>query len=148
MDGNLKFLIDECLSPDLTEIIKNEYGCQAIHVPWLGTPPRGHKAWKDPDIVERVISDDYILVTNNRRDFVAKYYPSSGMDIQPGLIIIIEKSNLEKEKHLFRIVMNHVESMDNTINKLVEIQANGNIRVADWPNFESDDPWRDPFKRQ
>jgi hypothetical protein len=35
MDSNTKFLIDECLSP---EIAKNEFGLYAVHVPWLGKP--------------------------------------------------------------------------------------------------------------
>jgi hypothetical protein len=50
MDRNTKFLIDECLSPQLAQIAKNEFGLYAVHVPWLGRPPYGHSSWKDPDI--------------------------------------------------------------------------------------------------
>ena len=148
MDGNLKILIDECLSPELTEIVKKEFGCYSVHVPWLGTPPRGQNAWKDPDIVQKILSDDYILVTNNRRDFVVKYFPTSGAEVHPGLIIIIEKSILEVEIALFRSVMAYVEAMGDTVNKLVEIDLAGNIREAEWPNFEMADPWQDPFKKK
>ena len=129
-------------------MVKTEFGCYSIHVPWLGTPPRGSKSWKDPDIVRKVLADDYVLVTNNRRDFVVKYYPTSGAEIHPGLIIIIEKSTLDVEIALFRAVMAHVEAMGDTVNKLVEINANGTINVAEWPNFELVDPWQDPFKRK
>ena len=72
MDLATRFLIDECLSPDLAEIVKREYGMQAIHVPWLGRPPRGKKSWQDPDVVDEVAINDFVLVTNNRRDFVQR----------------------------------------------------------------------------
>jgi hypothetical protein len=44
MDGTTKFLIDECLSPELAQIAKNEFGLYAVHVPWLGKPPHGHRS--------------------------------------------------------------------------------------------------------
>jgi len=31
IDGNAKFLIDECLSPELTDIAKGEYGVYATY---------------------------------------------------------------------------------------------------------------------
>lgn len=76
MDQGTKFLVDECLSPELTDIIRHEFGMLAVHVPWLGKPPQGTKSWQDPDIVDRIAEHDYVFVTNNRRDFVNKYYPS------------------------------------------------------------------------
>jgi len=60
MDGTTKFLIDECLSPELAQIAKNEFGLYAVHVPWLGKPPHGHRSWKDPDIVEKISNTDFV----------------------------------------------------------------------------------------
>ena len=84
----LKILIDECLSPELALIARNEFQVQATHVPWLGKPPHGHASWKDPDIVERIAAEDFTLVTNNRRDFVGSYYRQGGLELHNGLIII------------------------------------------------------------
>ena len=146
MDGSTKFLIDECLSPELAQIAKNEFGLYAVHVPWLGTPPHGHGSWKDPDIVEKISATDFVLVTNNRRDFVGKYYRDGGLNVHNGLVIILQKSDLEGEARLFRLVMKFIMSMESTVNKLIEIDAAGQIRVADWPNHELATPWADPFK--
>ena len=146
IQGNLRLLIDECLSPELAEIAGTEFGCYAIHVPWLGAPPAAQRSWKDRDIVKRALSGDYVLVTNNRRDFVEEYFPASGAEVHPGLIIIIEKSTLNVEITLFRAVMTYVKTMESTVNTLVEIDASGKISVAEWPNLTTAEPWRDPFK--
>jgi predicted nuclease of predicted toxin-antitoxin system len=146
MDANDKLLIDECLSPDLARIAKEEFGLFAIHVPWLGTPPRGQKSWKDPDIVERVAAEDYILVTNNRKDFLGRYYAQANLQIHNGLIIVLEKTDIHGERRLFRSVIEHALVMDSTINKLIEIATDGKIRISDWPDHSLPNPWRDPFR--
>jgi predicted nuclease of predicted toxin-antitoxin system len=146
MDANDKLLIDECLTPELVRIAKEDFGLFATYVPWLGKPPRGQKSWKDPDIVDRVAEDDFVLVTNNRRDFVRRYYRERGLDLHNGLVVIIQKVDLRTEMTLFRAVLEHVLSMEDTVNKLVEIDANGAIRVASWPDPGLKNPWTDPFK--
>ena len=148
MDGNTKFLIDECLSPYLAEIVKSESGFFATHVPWLGAPRRGTKSWKDPDIVARLAVDPHVLVPNNRRDFVGKFYRAARLDVHEGLIIILEKSDYAKEIHQFRKVMQHIAGMDSTVDSLIEIDRSGAIHVATWPDFELTEPWRDPFRRK
>nr|WP_294503290.1 DUF5615 family PIN-like protein [uncultured Rhodopila sp.] len=145
MDGNARFLIDECLSPSLTDIAKGEFGMYATYVPWLGTPPRGEPSWKDPDIVDRIAEADFVFVTNNRRDFVGKYYPRR-LEIHNGLIIILQRANLDQEKAMFRAAMNFIASMTDTVNKLVEVNSNLDVSVADWPNSGNPNPWSDPFK--
>lgn len=59
----MKFLIDECLKPDLVSLA-HDVGFMAISVRDLGKC--GSKDWK---IVPYVIDNDYILVTHNSRDF-------------------------------------------------------------------------------
>jgi predicted nuclease of predicted toxin-antitoxin system len=146
MDASTKFLIDECLSPKLACIAQDEFGFEARHVPWLGKPPRGQNAWKDPDIVTKVAEGDFVLVTNNRRDFVGKYYREAGVDVHNGLVIILRKSDLDGEMRLFRLVMKHIVALESTVNKLVEIDADGVVRVAEWPDHSLDQPFGDPFK--
>jgi len=148
MDGNTKFLIDECLSPQLAEIAKREFGVYAIHVPWLGSPPRGSKSWQDPDIVARLAVDPHVLVTNNRRDFVRRFYRAAGLNVHEGLVIILQRTDIVGQRDLFRNVMKHVIAMDSTINKLIEIDLAGNIEVAEWPDLDALEPWRDPFERK
>lgn len=145
IDRNSKFLIDECLSPELTDIAKDEYGVFATYVPWIGKPPRDQESWKDPDIVDRIAEADFVFVTNNRRDFVGKYYRRR-LEIHNGLIIILQRANIDQEKAMFRAAMNVIAGLDDTVNKLIEVDSDLNVSVADWPNCENADPWGDPFK--
>jgi predicted nuclease of predicted toxin-antitoxin system len=145
LDIRTKFLIDECLSPGLALIARSEFGFQADHVPWLGNPPKGQKSWKDWDIVERLRRDPRVLVTNNRKDFVSRHFEAAGLDPHDGLIIILQKSDFEREAELFRLVMHHITVLTDTVNKLVEIDADGTIRIEDWPNPLRQRPWADPF---
>jgi predicted nuclease of predicted toxin-antitoxin system len=60
----VKFLIDECLSPELVGIARKRGHGESTHVAWLGMRSR-----KDWTIVRRAIDDGYVLVTNNTTDF-------------------------------------------------------------------------------
>jgi predicted nuclease of predicted toxin-antitoxin system len=144
-DGNAQFLIDECLSPELTEIAKDKYGVYATYVLWMGTPPRDLGSWKDPDIVDRIAETDFVFVTNNRRDFVATYYPRR-LEIHNGPIIILQRVNLAQEKAMFRAATDFIARMSDTVNKLVEVDSSLTVSIADWPATGYPDPWSDPFK--
>ncbi len=63
----MKFLIDECLSPDLVAIARDRGFSLSTHVTWLGL--RSKK--RDWTIVRRAIEDGYVLVTNNTTDFTS-----------------------------------------------------------------------------
>lgn len=64
----MKFLIDECLSSALVELAL-EAGCaEATHVTWLGM-----SAAKDWAVARRAVDDGFVLVTNNRLDFLKLY---------------------------------------------------------------------------
>jgi hypothetical protein len=43
--------------------------------------------------------------------------------------------------------MKHIIAMDSTVNNLIEIDNAGNIVVAEWPDLDTSEPWRDPFRR-
>jgi predicted nuclease of predicted toxin-antitoxin system len=60
----VKFLIDECLSPELVGLARKRGHRESTHVTWLGLRSR-----KDWTIVRRAIDDGYVLVTNNATDF-------------------------------------------------------------------------------
>ncbi|MGH9435926.1 MAG: DUF5615 family PIN-like protein, partial [Terriglobia bacterium] len=60
----MKFLIDECLSPDLAEAARQRGFAESSHVVWLGKS--GAKDWQ----LKRIILDgDWTLVTRNSVDF-------------------------------------------------------------------------------
>ncbi len=59
----MKFLIDECLSPELAAIAREE-GFHSMHVTWIGLQSKSDRA-----IVQHAVEDDWVLVTNNAADF-------------------------------------------------------------------------------
>ena len=77
----MKFLVDECLSPALVTTA-NEHGFEAHHV--------AHRGWdglKDGQLLKRMMDEEFILVTNNRDDFVELV---SGVELHPGLVVILD----------------------------------------------------------
>ena len=64
----MKFLIDECLSPELVALARARGFHESTHVTWLGMRSR-----KDWTIVRRAVKDGFILVTSNTVDFKPLY---------------------------------------------------------------------------
>lgn len=60
----MKFLIDECLSPELTKIAVNKGHGQSSHIVWLG---RG--GCKDWELKPIILDGDWTFVTKNSVDF-------------------------------------------------------------------------------
>jgi predicted nuclease of predicted toxin-antitoxin system len=91
----VKFLIDECLSPELAGIASARGFPESRHVTWLGM--RSRKDWA---IVSRAIREGFILVTNNTSDFTALYERE---EIHPGLLclnVARKRMNLGIQKSL------------------------------------------------
>ena len=60
----MKFLIDECLSPELAKIaIEKDHG-ETSHIVWLGLG--GYKDW---ELTPIILDGDWIFVTKNSVDF-------------------------------------------------------------------------------
>ena len=76
----MKFLIDECLSPQLAATARNLGFPESTHVNWIGL--RSQPDWK---LAQRAASDGCVLVTNNTTDFTALMKRQSG---HPGLVCI------------------------------------------------------------
>ena len=64
--ARVKFLVDECLSSELVTIARSRGNWESTHVTWLGLRSR-----KDWSIVRRAINDGYVLVTNDKTDFIS-----------------------------------------------------------------------------
>ena len=96
----MKFLIDECLSPELVALARARGFHQSTHVTWLGM--RSRRDWA---IVRRAIEEGFVLVTNNTVDFRALYVREEihaglvCLNVAPGLM------RLEVQRLLFLLAL-------------------------------------------
>jgi predicted nuclease of predicted toxin-antitoxin system len=111
----VKFLVDECLSPDLVAMARGRGHGESTHVTWLGLRSR-----KDWSIVRRAIADGYVLVTNNATDFRSLLWREkihAGLvciNVAPGLM------SLDVQKRLFALALDRLRDHE-PINELLEI---------------------------
>jgi predicted nuclease of predicted toxin-antitoxin system len=111
----VKFLIDECLSPELVAIARARGHGESTHVTWLGMRSR-----KDWSIVRRAVADGYVLVSNNATDFRALL---GREDVHAGLVCINMAAglmSLDVQKHLFALALDRLGERE-PINELLEI---------------------------
>jgi predicted nuclease of predicted toxin-antitoxin system len=96
----VKFLIDECLSPQLVRLAHERGYVESMHVTWLGMRSR-----KDWSIVRRAIDDGYVLVTNDILDFTSLVGRES---VHPGLVCLEvppELMSLATQRRLFALAL-------------------------------------------
>ena len=111
----MKFLIDECLSPELVRIARERGYGESTHVTWLGLRSR-----KDWSIVRRAVDDGYVLVTNNTTDFtplLSREGVHAGLvclNVAPGLM------SLDVQKRLFTLALDRLGDAE-PINELLEV---------------------------
>jgi predicted nuclease of predicted toxin-antitoxin system len=120
----MSLLIDECLSPKLVTAAYNR-GFDAYHV--------AHRGWgglKDPQLLQKAISEGLILVTNNRDDFLALI---RGVELHPGLIVIVENVRRPGQLSYFNAALDVLSDMKSMINKVIEVAEGGVITVYDIP---------------
>jgi predicted nuclease of predicted toxin-antitoxin system len=111
----VKFLIDECLSPDLVAIARARGHGESTHVTWLGLRSR-----KDWSIVRRAIDDGYVLVTNNTTDFTSLLRREK---VHAGLVCLNVAHGLMRldvQKRLFVLALDRLGDRE-PINELLEI---------------------------
>jgi hypothetical protein len=119
-----KFLIDECLSPALRKIATARGHHESTCVRdrgWQGTP--------DHALMERVLAEDFTLVTNNSVDFRGAGSGSlSGLhsktEIHAGLICLNAERglDLDTQRALFAAALDLInESSFDLINKALEL---------------------------
>lgn len=129
---NDPFLIDECLSLELAALALSR-GHYAVHVSRKGLAGKSDEA-----LMPIILRGNFVLVTNNRTDFLKLY---AHEPVHPGLVIIIPGNQpLEKQVDLFSFGLNVIESQPDLINKLVEIDIHGAVTITDWPPEQADEP--------
>lgn len=122
----MKFLVDECLSPALTAVA-HDAGHEAYHV-----VHRGWSGESDPRILQHLLAEELVLVTNNRDDFLALV---QGMDVHPGLVVIVQNVRRAEQVRLFGLVLLAVGGDASLINRVVEVSEDGTITSYDLPNW-------------
>lgn len=119
-----RFLIDECLSPDLAAVAREE-GHDAAHV--------AHRGWagsSDPVVVDRMLEGDWTLVTNNGRDFRRLL---AGVDLHAGLVVLIPNLRASGQIDLFRAALGFLRDRQDLVNGLLEVYSAEDIRVSNLP---------------
>ena len=121
----MKFLIDECLPPELVETAR-QWGHEASFVPWLGKS--GLKDW---ELAPLAIGHDMVLVTNNSKDFrgsQGKPGYTTREQIHPGLVCLNCDPGLRERKtlaRLFEIALDEIGDATDLINTVIEITLDG-----------------------
>ena len=111
----MKFLVDECLSPELVAIARERGHWETTHVTWLGMRSR-----RDWSVVRRAIVDGFVLVTNNTTDFTSllereETHPGLVcLNVAPGLM------NLDVQKRLFVLALERLGDTE-PINEILEV---------------------------
>lgn len=125
----MKFLIDECLSPALAALARQQGFAGSTHVTWLGLTSLG-----DWTIARRAVDEGFVLVTNNALDFTALYGREelhAGLDClnaAPGLM------SLELQRRLFLLALVELDGHE-PYNEVLDITAHhgGAVEVAHYP---------------
>jgi predicted nuclease of predicted toxin-antitoxin system len=125
-----RFLIDECLSGKLVAVAK-AYGYQADYVTHLGKA-----GWQDWNLVRFAVANDYIIVTDNRKDFLKEY---AKLDVHAGLVIILPKGRRNEQMALFQKALEIFMARNaDLVNKLVEVARDGSVHIRDWHAADHD----------
>jgi hypothetical protein len=122
----VRFLIDECLHTSLTQVANNA-GHEAHHVNW-----RGWSGFKDPQLREVILREEFVFVTNNARDF-RKLMGESEM--HAGLIVIVRTLRRPCNAACLSAPLVKSRVLLNMINRIVEIDAH-EVRVYELPKLE------------
>jgi predicted nuclease of predicted toxin-antitoxin system len=122
----LKFLIDECLHTSLLQVAYNA-GYEAHHVNHRGKSGAG-----DEELIRIAFAEELTVVTNNADDFRRLMLRSNP---HPGLIIIFPNVKSEVQRKLFRSALDKItaEKFADLINKVIEIDFAGGVRIYDLP---------------
>jgi predicted nuclease of predicted toxin-antitoxin system len=116
-------LIDACLSPELASVAQAR-GLTAMHAAWVNM-----ERAEDWEVAALAAERDYVVVTNNRRDFLRLY---AQLEVHNGLVIILPAVLRAEQWRLFGIALDVAEWQDSLINLLIEVHADGTVEVSNW----------------
>lgn len=119
----MKFLIDECLSPELAKAARHSGYVESSHVFWLGK-----SGWKDWELKPFILDGDWTFVTKNSVDFrgppddrgsEGQY---ADVAIHAGLICLNGPvgMNLSMQIELFEAVLEELAGDADLVNQVLE----------------------------
>lgn len=131
----LKFLIDECLSPDLVATAINAGFPESSHVTWLGKA-----GWKDWELKTFILDGDWTFVTRNSADFrgTAESPGTKGqyadVPIHAGLICLNGPDGMRSplQRELFQAALDEIGGAEQFINEVIEVdleELNGDFAI-------------------
>ncbi|WP_342238287.1 DUF5615 family PIN-like protein [Inquilinus sp. OTU3971] len=125
----MKLLIDENLSPGLAELARQR-GLHAQHVNEIGLNGAG-----DPILMKRILDEEWILVTNNGQEFLARY--ESRAPLHAGLVILMAANGRREQEAAFKAAVIHLESCHpDPTNIAIVVERKGadlSVRSYEWP---------------
>ncbi|MET0970323.1 MAG: DUF5615 family PIN-like protein [Tardiphaga sp.] len=133
-----RFLIDECLTPALVAAAKAR-SFEADHVTHIGKA-----GWQDWNLVRFAVANDYVVVTNNRRDFLKgirqarRSWRTDRADFVRGA--------RAADRFVLKVLDVLGSRNDDLVNTLVEVLADGTVHLTEWSSNNADaDHIDDPY---
>jgi hypothetical protein len=137
----MKFLVDECLSPELTKLAQVRGHGESSHVVWLG-----HAGRKDWELKPVILDGDWTFVTKNSVDFRGPTNKPgsrgqySDVAIHAGLVCLNGPPgmDLDMQIELFERALDELEVDRDLVNQVLEITLEDNnlyIRRYQLPNI-------------
>jgi len=127
----VKLWIDECLSPALVGEAQS-HGYEATC-----NRDRGMLGVVDPHLLERVVAESFVLVTNNEADFVTLCASSA----VHGDLVVLSQGRRDKQRRWLEAALAHIEERatstgeapaDWMLNRVVEVDARSDT-CTDYP---------------
>jgi hypothetical protein len=134
-----KLLIDECLSAELAHMARERGHHDASHVVWIGK-----SGWKDWELKEFLLHEDWVLVTWNCKDFRGpKDVPGSrgvlaNVPLHAGLVCIDGPTgmDLELQRLLFQFVLEELDHQPDLTNQVLEVAIDESGERVDIVRYE------------
>lgn len=122
----MKFLVDECLSEELTKAARCRGHAEASHVRWLGRA--GAKDWQ---LLPLILDGDWVFVTKNAYDFRGSPDAPGARgeyakaEIHAGLVCLNGPPgmDLDLQLDLFEAAMDEIDREPGLINQVLEVSA-------------------------
>jgi hypothetical protein len=120
----MKFLVDECLSPELVKLAHAKGHGESSHVVWLGRA--GLKDWELKPVI---LDGDWTFVTRNSVDFRGPADAPgargqyAGVEIHAGLVCLNGPSGMDLDMQLefFAQALDELEADSDLVNQVLEI---------------------------
>lgn len=130
----MKFLIDECLTPELVQLAQ-----AAGHSESTCVRDRGLSGTKDWKLIEHVVAGDFTLVTHNSVDFRGGGPGQLGgqhakQPIHAGLVCMnsVHVLDLQRQRDLFQVALEELANLGELVNQALEVfeMEDGSIEVV------------------